>query len=95
MRLQAVFIFVNVFQVCVRVYLRIFHIIQDEKRAFWDDYYVKMDVDNIENLKIQKEEVESLHWFSESEIKELMSEGEFFENHYEEFENLLEWLKNK
>lgn len=67
----------------------------DEKRAFWDDYYVKMDIDNIENLKIQKEEVESLHWFSEEEIKELMSKGEFFENHYEEFENLLEWLKSK
>ena len=67
----------------------------DEKRAFWDDYYVKMDVNDIEKLKIQEEEVESLHWLSEDEIKGLMAKGEFFENHYVEFENLLEWLKNR
>ena len=67
----------------------------DEERVFWDDYYIKMDIDNIENLKLQEEEVESICWLSENEIKELMKEGRFFKNHYEEFEILLEWLKKE
>ena len=63
--------------------------------AFWDDYYIKMDVPNIEKLKLQKEEVESVCWLTEEEIKQLMNEDKFFKNHYEEFEILLEWLKNR
>lgn len=65
----------------------------EEERVFWDDYYIKLDIDNIENLKLQKEEVESISWMSEDEIKQLMKEDRFFENHFEEFERLLEWLK--
>ena len=60
----------------------------DEKRVFWDDYYIKMDVENIEELKLQKDEVSSVEWFSEDEIKQLEKEGKFFENHYGEFEVL-------
>jgi len=68
----------------------------DKEGVFWDDYYIKMDVPNIENLELQKEEVESVHWFSEEKIKTLMKQDEFFKNHYEEFEKLLIWLnKNK
>ena len=51
-----------------------------------------MDIDNIKKLKLQEEEVESVHWFSIDEIKQLMKEDKFFKNHYEEFEILLEWL---
>lgn len=64
----------------------------DEEKAFFDDYYIKLDIENIENLKLQKEEVESVSWRSEDEIKELMQEDKFFKNDYEEFERLLEWL---
>ena len=64
-------------------------------RVFWDDYYIKLDVDNIEKLKLQEEEVESLHWFSADEIHQLMKEEKFFKNHYEEFEILEEWLNNR
>ena len=67
----------------------------DKEKVFWDDYYIKMDVPNIEDLKLQKEEVDSLHWFSEIEIKELMKQDKFFKNHYEEFEILVDWLDNK
>lgn len=66
----------------------------DTDKVFWDDYYIKMDVQNIENLKLQKEEVASVHWFSADEIKELMKQDKFFKNHYEEFEILLKWLEN-
>lgn len=66
----------------------------DEDQVFWDDYYVKMDIEDIEKLELQEEEVESVHWFSIDEIKNLMKENKFFKNHYEEFEILLDWLKN-
>ena len=65
----------------------------DEERVFWDDYYIKMDIQNIQNLTLQKEEVESVQWLSIDEIKKLMSEDDFFQNDYEEFENLLKWLE--
>ena len=52
-----------------------------------------MDVPNIQNLSLQKEEVESVCWLSIDEINSLMNEDKFFKNHYEEFEILLNWLK--
>ena len=54
-----------------------------------------MDVPNIENLILQKEEVESVCWLSIDEIKTLMKEDKFFKNHYEEFEILLDWLEEE
>ena len=64
----------------------------DEEKVFWDDYYLKMDISNIENLNLQRDEVESVHWFSVNEIKELMKQDKFFKNDYEEFEILLDLL---
>lgn len=62
--------------------------------VFWDDYYVKMDIPNIEELKLQAEEVSSVEWLSESEIVDLMKQDKFFKNHFKEFEILLKWLEN-
>ena len=67
----------------------------DNERVFWDDYYIKMDVPDIESLKLQEEEVASVHWFSRDEIIDLMKNELFFKNHYEEFEILLDWLDKK
>ena len=67
----------------------------DSEKVFWDDYYIKMDIPNIEELKLQEEEVASVHWFSAEEINKLMKEDKFFMNHYEEFEFLLDWLKER
>ena len=68
----------------------------DEEQVFWDDYYVKMDIPNIENLKLQEEEVASVHWFTVDEIIDLMKNNLFFMNNFEEFEVLLDWMeKNK
>ena len=66
----------------------------DTTKVFCDDYYIKMDVPAIENLKLQKSEVDSIYWFSADEIKKLMQEGTFFASHYDDFEILLDWLKN-
>lgn len=65
----------------------------DEERVFWDDYYVKMDIPNIENLELQEEEVASVHWFTKEEIIDLMENDLFFKNHFEEFEILVDWLE--
>ena len=65
----------------------------DLKKVFWDDYYIKMDIPNIQNLSLQKEEVESICWLSIDEINSLMNKDKFAKNHYEEFEILLNWLK--
>lgn len=65
----------------------------EEERVFWDDYYVKMDIPNIENLELQEEEVASVHWFTKDEIIDLMKNDLFFKNHFEEFEILLDWIE--
>ncbi len=67
----------------------------ESERVFWDDYYIKMEVSNIEKLQLQEEEVSSVHWFSAEEIIKLMQEDKFFKNHYEEFEILMDWLGKK
>ncbi len=67
----------------------------DKEHVFWDDYYIKMDIHNINDLSLQKEEVESIEWLSEDEIRRLMQEEKFFQSHYEEFEILLEWKAMK
>ena len=64
----------------------------DTTKVFCDDYYMKIDIPNIENLKLQKSEVDSIYWFSVDEIKKLMQEGKFFASHYDDFEILLNWL---
>ena len=64
----------------------------DSEKVFWDDYYIKMDIPNIQSLSLQKEEVDSVCWLSINEIHSLMDEDKFFKNHYEEFEILLKWL---
>ena len=67
----------------------------EEEKVFFFFFYVKIDIQDIKKLKLQKEEVESLHWFSIDEINKLMDEGKFFKNHYEEFEILISWLDKK
>ena len=64
-----------------------------EKRVFYDDYYLKVDDIDISKLVLQKEEVESLRWMTEEEVRNEMAKGNYFKNHFEEFEILIDWLK--
>lgn len=66
----------------------------EDERVFWDDYYIKMDIQNLNDLKLQEAEVDSVEWLSENEIVNLMKQDKFFKNHYEEFEILLNWLNS-
>ena len=67
----------------------------DEERVFWDDYYAKVDNLDLSKLKIQEEEVDSICWLSSDEIIDLKNQGKFFLNHFDEFEELLKWLKRR
>lgn len=58
------------------------------EQAFQDTYYLEKNI-NIEDLKIQEEEVEYVKWLSINEINELIKKGEFREGNILAFENLL------
>ena len=53
---------------------------QDEERVFFDDYYIKLDIDDISNLKLQEEEVESVCWMTKDEIIEFYINNIYFGN---------------
>ena len=66
---------------------------EDSSRVFFDDYYVQIDVD-LADLKLQDDEVEKALWMTADEIQKAIKNGDFLENHVEEFERLLAWLKS-
>lgn len=59
----------------------------DNKRKFYDLYYIKKDFD-IDKMTLQKEEVEYVQWCTEEEIDKLCSEGSFKKSHIDAFEVL-------
>lgn len=61
---------------------------------FVDLYYLKEDID-INNIKVQKEEVEKAQWASVDEINRLIKHKEFSESHTEFFEDCLEFLNKE
>lgn len=63
-----------------------------EGNKFFDVYYTKNNAD-ISSLVIQKEEVDSVYWFTIDEIKELINKGYFFKNHIEIFFMVENYLK--
>ena len=61
---------------------------------FVDLYYLKENVD-IENIKLQKEEVEMAKWATIEEIKVMIQNDKFSKSHTEFFLMCLEFLKEK
>lgn len=66
----------------------------DEEQVFYDDYYYKADL-NLDDLTLQKSEVDSVQWLTKDEIEKLNAENDFSWGDYEEFQRLQEWLKTK
>ena len=56
--------------------------------AFMDVYYLEKNI-NIEDIKLQEEEVEFVKWLSIDQIKDLINKGEFRKGNILAFENLL------
>ena len=65
---------------------------EDSSRVFFDDYYARVDAD-LADLKLQDDEVDEALWLTADEIRNAIKNGDFLENHVEEFERLLAWLK--
>ncbi len=70
--------------------IQLFKTIQTED-DFVDLYYLKEDV-NINDIKLQTEEVDNVKWASIGEIKEMIKNEEFSESHTEFFKYCLEFL---
>ena len=64
-----------------------------EKRefSFQDVYYLEKNI-NIEDIKLQEEEVEFVKWLSVDEIKELINNNEFRKGNVFGFEKILETI---
>lgn len=67
---------------------------EDNEKVFFDIYYLKKDFD-INTLTLQKEEVEFVEWLSISEIKKLIEDGMFKENHAEEVYRLIDIFRKR
>ena len=61
--------------------------------AFMDVYYLNKDI-NINDLKLQDDEVESVEWFTIDRIKELINEGKVRKGNIKAFESILNYLNN-
>ena len=66
----------------------------DSSRVFFDIYYLKKDFD-IDDLVLQKEEVDYVKWCSIPEIKELINNGSFMKNHAEEVYRLIDIFRKR
>lgn len=64
------------------------------KNSFCDLYYLKANI-NIENIKIQKEEVSDIKWAKADEIKNLYQNQLFNKGHYMMFQDCLEFLNKE
>ena len=62
------------------------------KNTFFDFYYLKSDID-ISKLELQKEEVESVKWFSICDIEKLIDRNEFYENLIEALDIIKKYIK--
>ena len=66
----------------------------DRSQVFFDIYYLKKDID-INDLILQKEEVEFVEWCSTEKINQLAKDGLFLKNHLEEFYRLINIFKER
>lgn len=66
----------------------------DEKRHFYDLYYLQKDY-NISDMELQTEEVEDVMWLSEKEVEALCSKNDFKKEHIEAYEIITKKLKER
>ena len=66
----------------------------DYKNCFCEIYYSSKYV-NISELNLQKEEVESVNWFSKEEIENLIKNNQFRKSNIEAFNKIMEYKKKR
>ncbi len=62
--------------------------------VFFDDYYMKLDVD-LSTLVLDDLEVDEVCWMTPEEIYAAVASGDYLAEDVEEFDRLLEWKKNQ
>ena len=67
---------------------------EDSTQVFFDIYYLKRDF-VIDDLVLQKEEVDFVEWDSIDEINNLIDKEMFLKNHVKEFYRMLKILKKE
>ena len=73
--------------------LQLFKTIKTED-DFVDLYYLKADID-INDIKVQEDEVEKVKWATKKEVGELIKKKSFLPSHIEFYYNCLTYLENK
>lgn len=66
----------------------------DYKNCFCEIYYSSKYI-NINELKLQEEEVESVNWFSKEEIENLIENNQFRKGNIEAFNKIIEYKKKR
>lgn len=66
---------------------------ENGKDTICDLYYIKKNI-NIEDITLQREEVDNVKWASINEINDLMNNNEFNKGHYMMFNDCLKFLNN-
>ena len=64
------------------------------KSVLAEVYYTKQNID-LNNLKLQEEEVESISWMSVEEIDKLIDEGKFRSSNIPAFKEVMDYKKRK
>ena len=64
---------------------------QDDTKVFYEVFYVQKDLD-IDKLKIQKDEVDSVEWMNVDKIKKLAGTSRFLEYHVDEIFKAIQML---
>ncbi len=72
--------------------LKLFYRVEEGHTNF-NLYYMNRNL-NIENLTLQKEEVEDAKWCSIEEIKAIIDEDKLYKNHIDAFEIAINYLNN-
>lgn len=63
-------------------------------KCYVEVYYVNKNID-IDEIKLQAEEVESVSWYTIDEIKDLIKNNSFRKSNIEPFEKVLKFRKNR
>lgn len=73
--------------------IQLFETIKTED-DFIDLYYLRENI-NIENIRLQKQEVEMVKWANAKEIEQMIEKEEFSKSHAEFFDLCLRFINNK
>ena len=64
------------------------------QKAIYNFYYIQKEIE-LQNLVLQKEEVENVYWFTIEEINNLIQKNEFYDKQIEAFKIFEKYIKEE